>query len=154
MNIPKYLRTRVFSGVLFLLPFLSHLCLSLSLSLSLSSHTHTTRTHIPKGNPTLISFRYMHGIRMYHTQKMYEECFRQWYTDKFLRGERGAACLDEWEVSAIGSVCVRACVCVFVCLCLCACACACVSVCVCIPEQLPCYYVCVSFSLPFSCLFP
>jgi len=31
-------------------------------------------------------------------QKMYEECFRQWYTDKFLRGERGEACIDQWEV--------------------------------------------------------
>ena len=33
-----------------------------------------------------------------HAQKKYEECFRQWYTDKFLRGQRSNACADEWEV--------------------------------------------------------
>ena len=30
-------------------------------------------------------------------KKMYEECFRQWYTDKFLRGEKGDGCVDEWN---------------------------------------------------------
>jgi len=31
-------------------------------------------------------------------QKKYEQCFRQWYTDSFLRGQPGDACSEEWEV--------------------------------------------------------
>ena len=31
-------------------------------------------------------------------QRMYETCFKEWYTDKFLRGDRRPGCMDEWEV--------------------------------------------------------
>ena len=44
------------------------------------------------------------AFRLHNWQKKYEECFRLWYTDKFLRGERGNACLDEWEVRALLSM--------------------------------------------------
>ena len=32
-------------------------------------------------------------------QRLYEACFKEWYTDKFLRGDRRPGCLDEWEAS-------------------------------------------------------
>eukprot|EP00288_Rhodomonas_lens_P002481 CAMPEP_0177745506 /NCGR_PEP_ID=MMETSP0484_2-20121128/30347_1 /TAXON_ID=354590 /ORGANISM="Rhodomonas lens, Strain RHODO" /LENGTH=73 /DNA_ID=CAMNT_0019260143 /DNA_START=298 /DNA_END=522 /DNA_ORIENTATION=+ len=30
-------------------------------------------------------------------KKKYEACFREWYADQFLRGNRAPACLNEWE---------------------------------------------------------
>lgn len=29
---------------------------------------------------------------------MYETCFREWYTEKFLKGDSRPACAEEWEV--------------------------------------------------------
>jgi hypothetical protein len=32
-------------------------------------------------------------------KKSYDACFKEWYTDKFLKGDRRPGCLDEWDVS-------------------------------------------------------
>ena len=40
----------------------------------------------------------MLGFPAVSEQKTYESCFREWYTDKFLKGDSSPACAEHWEV--------------------------------------------------------
>jgi len=37
------------------------------------------------------------GAKCEDIKKKYDKCFKEWYTDKFLQGDRTPGCLDEWE---------------------------------------------------------